>query len=147
MRTSTFSFGNLSIQRVAARRYGERRAMKYLLMICNSEAEHAKIPAAERQAIYAAFGAFTQEVKDRGVYLGGNPLHPTSTSTTVRVRDNKVLTTDGPFAETKEQLGGYYLLNCANLDEAIELAAKIPSAKYGSVEIRPILELGSAAAS
>jgi len=121
--------------------------MKYLLMICNSEAEHAKIPAAERQAIYAAFGAFTQEVKDRGVYLGGNPLHPTSTSTTVRVRDNKVLTTDGPFAETKEQLGGYYLLNCANLDEAIELAAKIPSAKYGSVEIRPILELGSAAAS
>lgn len=121
--------------------------MKYLLMICNSEAEDAKMPPAEKQAMYAAFFAFTQEVKDRGVYLGGNPLHPTSTSTTVRVRDGKVLTTDGPFAETKEQMGGYYLLNCANLDEAIELAAKIPSVKWGSVEIRPVLETGSAAAS
>jgi len=107
--------------------------MKYLFLICASEAEEAKMTPDQRGA---------QMVKDRGVYLGGNPLHPTSTATTVRVRNGKTLTTDGPFAETREQMGGYYLLNCANLDEALELAAKIPSAKTGSIEVRPILEMG-----
>jgi hypothetical protein len=120
--------------------------MKYLFLICVSESEDAKMSTEDRGALYAAYGAFTQEVKDRGVYLGGNPLHPVSTATTVRVRNGKTLTTDGPFAETKEQMGGYYLLNCANLDEAIELAAKIPSAKNGSIEVRPIMEMGSSAA-
>jgi len=120
--------------------------MKYLFLICASEAEDAKMSPEDRGALYAAYGAFTQEVKDRGVYLGGNPLHPTSTATTVRVRNGKTLSTDGPFAETKEQMGGYYLLNCANLDEAIELAAKIPSAKTGSIEVRPIMEMGTNAA-
>ncbi|HTP86410.1 MAG TPA: YciI family protein [Bryobacteraceae bacterium] len=116
--------------------------MKYLFLICASEAEEAKMTPDQRGALYAEYGAFTQMVKDRGVYLGGNPLHPTSTATTVRVRNGKTLTTDGPFAETREQMGGYYLLNCANLDEALELAAKIPSAKTGSIEVRPILEMG-----
>jgi hypothetical protein len=72
--------------------------------------------------------------------LGGDALYPTTSATTVRLREGKILTTDGPFAETKEQLGGYYMLNCKDLDEAIELAAKIPEARHGSIEIRPIVE-------
>ena len=87
-----------------------------------------------------AYNAFTQEVSERGVLLSGEALQPTTTATTVRVRDSKVLTTDGPFAETKEQLGGFYLVQCNNLDEAIEWATKIPGAQHGSIEIRPIME-------
>jgi hypothetical protein len=78
-------------------------------------------------------------VKERKLYVAGEALHPTTSATTVRVRDGKALTTDGPFAETKEQLGGFYLLDCKDLDEAIEYAAKIPGASHGSVEIRPIV--------
>jgi hypothetical protein len=89
----------------------------------------------------ADYGAYTQMVKDRGAWLGGEALEPTTSATTVRVRDGKVQTTDGPFAETKEQLGGYYLLNCADLDAAIDLASKIPGARFGAIEVRPILEL------
>ena len=117
--------------------------MRYLFLICANEAEEAKMTPEERGALFAAYGKFTQEVKDRGAYIGGNPLHPTTTATTVRVREGKTIATDGPFAETKEQMGGYYLLNCANLDEAIELGARIPSARHGSIEIRPILETGT----
>jgi hypothetical protein len=86
-----------------------------------------------------AYAAFTNEVKEKKVYVTGEALQPTSTATTVRVRGGKTATTDGPFAETKEQLGGFYLLDCKNLDEAIEYAAKIPGASMGSVEIRPIV--------
>jgi hypothetical protein len=83
---------------------------------------------------------FSQTVRDLGVYEGGDPLQPTSTATSVRVRSGKATHSDGPFAETKEQLGGYYLLNCKDLDQALELAAQIPGAASGTVEVRPIMD-------
>jgi hypothetical protein len=115
--------------------------MKYLLMICTDETAETKASPEEMQAVMGAYYAFTNEVKEKGVYRGGEALHPTSSATTVRVRNGKTTTTDGPFAETKEQLGGYYLLDCKDLDEAIEYAAKIPGAAYGSIEVRPIMVL------
>jgi len=114
--------------------------MRYLLMIYTNEEDDMKASPAEQETNMAEYYAFTQEVQEKGVYQGGEALQPTSTATTVRVRESKTLTTDGPFAETKEQLGGYYLLNCENLDQAIEYAAKIPGARNGSIEIRPIWE-------
>ena len=88
------------------------------------------------------YGAFTQEVKEKGLMVAGDPLEKSTTATTVRVRGGSTETTDGPYAETKEQLGGYYILDCKDLDEAIECAAKIPSAAFGSIEIRPIMVFG-----
>jgi hypothetical protein len=114
--------------------------MRYLLTIYQNEAEHAKLSQEELGAEYQAYMAFGEEAQKRGVYIGGEALMPVNTATTVQVRGGKTLTTDGPFAETKEQLGGYYLLNCKDLDEAIEFATKIPAAKDGSIEIRPIME-------
>jgi hypothetical protein len=114
--------------------------MRYLLLIYQNEAEHAKLSEAELGTEYAAYMAFGEEVQKRGVFASGEALMPTNTATTVRVRGGKTLNTDGPFAETKEQLGGYYLLNCKDLDEAIEFAAKVPAATDGSIEIRPIME-------
>jgi hypothetical protein len=114
--------------------------MRYLLLIYQNEADHAKLSQEELGAEYAAYMAYGEEVQKRGAFLSGEALQPTNTATTVRVRGGKTLSTDGPFAETKEQLGGYYLLNCKDLDEAIEFAAKIPAAKDGSIEIRPIME-------
>jgi hypothetical protein len=87
-----------------------------------------------------AHPGFLQEVQQRGLLIGGAPLQPTSTATTVRVRDGKTMITDGPFAETKEQLAGFYILNCKDLDEAIAMAARIPDAVAGSIEIRPVIE-------
>ncbi len=87
-----------------------------------------------------AYFAFSREAREADVMLGGEALQPTTTATTVRVREGKTLTADGPFAETREQLGGYYMLECPDLDEAIEWAAKIPGASHGSVEIRPLVE-------
>jgi hypothetical protein len=113
--------------------------MKYLLMIYSDEKADAQATPEQLQAVMQAYNAFTDEVNKRGVYIGGEALHPTTSATTVRVRNGKTLTTDGPFAETKEQLGGYYLLNCKNLDEAIEFAGKIPGAKSGSIEVRPVM--------
>ena len=84
--------------------------------------------------------AYTKELQDRGLMQGGEALQPIATATTVRVRNGDTVTTDGPFAETKEQLGGFYLLNCKDLDEAIEMAAKMPAAPFGSIEVRPIME-------
>jgi hypothetical protein len=112
--------------------------MKYLLMICTDEAAEAKMPQSEMADMMKQYFAFTQDAKDKGVYIGGNALQPTSTATTVRVRDGKTITSDGPFTETKEQIGGYYLLECKNLDEAIAWAARIPGASHGAVEVRPI---------
>ncbi|MCA9984859.1 MAG: YciI family protein [Anaerolineales bacterium] len=114
--------------------------MRYMLLIYGNEAVDASQTPEEMETMMAEYNAFTNEVRDRGLLLGGDALVDTSAATTVRVRDSQILTTDGPFAETKEQLGGYYMLNCDNLDEAIEMAAKIPGAKNGSVEIRPIME-------
>ena len=116
--------------------------MQYLALIYTDETKEANASEAERNAVFAAYMAFDQAVRDAGVYLGGNALKPTDTATTVRVRGGDTLTVDGPFAETKEQLGGYYLLQCKDLDEALKWAAKIPSASIGSIEVRPIMQFG-----
>jgi hypothetical protein len=92
----------------------------------------------------AAYAAYTKDVLDRGIMKGGEALQPSTAATSVRVRDGETLVTDGPFAETKEELGGFYLFDCKDLDEAIELAARIPGAQHGTIEVRPILELGDA---
>jgi hypothetical protein len=115
--------------------------MRYLLMIYQDEAEHAKWSQEQLAAEYQAFNVFTEQLAKSGAMEGGNALMPTNTATTVRVRNGKTLTTDGPFAETKEQIGGYYLVNCKDLDAAIAAAAMIPTAADGSIEIRPVMEL------
>jgi hypothetical protein len=97
-----------------------------------------KLSPAEGTSMLAEYGAFSKEMSERGVLEGGERLRPTSDSTSVRVRDGEVLTFDGPFAETKEQVGGYFLVDCKDLDEAIEVAAKIPGARHGTIEVRPI---------
>lgn len=114
--------------------------MRYLCLIYTSEVEDAKRTPEQQEANMGAYYAFTNEIGEAGVNAGGEALQPTTTATSVRVRDGKVVTTDGPFAETKEQLGGYYMLNCENLDEAIKWAARIPGAADGTVEVRPIWE-------
>jgi hypothetical protein len=114
--------------------------MKYMLLIHDDEKAWAKLSEADRGKIYAEYGQFGQSVKASGNYLAGAQLQPTTMATSVRVRDGKRLVTDGPFAETREQLGGYYLVNCANLDEALALAARIPSARFGTIEVRPLVE-------
>ena len=111
--------------------------MRYALLICTPESDHADMTSTEMDG-YAAFG---EEMGARGVLKGGERLRPTTDATTVRVRDGEVLTSDGPFAETKEQMGGFYLVDCADLDEAIEIASKIPGAKLGSIEVRPVWEM------
>ena len=113
--------------------------MQYLLMIYRSEAELGKMTQADGKQMAAEYGVFTQSIIQSGNFKAGDGLQPTSTATTVRVRDGKVLTTDGPFAETREQLGGYYLVEAKDLDAAIGIAARIPGAKAGSIEIRPIM--------
>jgi hypothetical protein len=117
--------------------------MQYLCLIYDDERAWERLPPAESEKIIGEFHAFTEAVKKSGHYLGGNALAPTQAATTVRVRQGKLATTDGPFAETKEQLGGYYLLTARDLNEAIQLAARIPGARFGSVEVRPVLELPS----
>ena len=116
--------------------------MQYLLMIYRNEAEHAEMDAATRQQMMADYGVFTQSIIQSGNFKAGDALQPTGTATTVRVRDGKTLTTDGPFAETREQLGGYYLIEAKDLDTALEIAARIPGAKVGSIEVRPIMVYG-----
>lgn len=113
--------------------------MQYMLLIYHDEKAQDAMGEEELDEQMKGYNAFTQEVREREALVSGDALHPTSSATTVRVRDGRVLTTDGPFAETKEQLGGFYILDCEDLDEAIELAAKIPGAKDGSIEIRPIV--------
>ena len=112
--------------------------MKYLCLIYDQEAKWATMSKAESDAIYAEYGAFTNSIKESGHYIGGNPLQPTHTGTTVRVRNGKISTTDGPFAETKEQLGGYYLIEAKDLNEALQIGSRIPSARSGSIEVRPV---------
>jgi hypothetical protein len=112
--------------------------MQYLLMIYQNEAEYAQIDAATSKKMLEEYGAFTQGIIQSGNFKAGDRLQPTTTATTVRVREGKTLTTDGPFAETREQLGGYYLIEAKDLDTALAIAARIPSARYGSIEVRPI---------
>jgi hypothetical protein len=114
--------------------------MQYLLLIYGEEVDPESIPADAQAAEMDAYRAFTRTVVERGYMRGGEALEPTSTATTVRVRDGRTLVSDGPFAETKEALGGFYLLDCPDIDTAIEMAARIPGAARGSIEIRPIWE-------
>ena len=114
--------------------------MEYLLLIYSDEKREPGPGTPEGDAHFNAYMKFSEQVQQKNVMRGANALQDISTATTVRVRDGKTETTDGPFAETKEQLGGYYLLDCKDLDEAIEYAAKIPSAKLGSIEVRPIMK-------
>jgi hypothetical protein len=112
--------------------------MNYLLLIYVNESEEAARRPAQLAAVMAEYTEFTKGIIQGGQFKAADRLKPTSAATTVRVRNGQVATTDGPFAETREQLGGYYLVDAKNLDEAIAIAARIPSAKHGSVEVRPI---------
>jgi hypothetical protein len=113
--------------------------MEYLLLIYDSEANFAKMSKTDMDAMYADYGAFTQGIQQSGNHRGGQQLQPVSTATTVRVRDGKRVVTDGPFAETREQLGGFYLIEAKDLDEALAIAERVPSARIGSIEVRPLV--------
>jgi hypothetical protein len=113
--------------------------MQYLLLIYGDQNGWESMSEEERGQIFQAYGTFTQELEQSGAMVGGNALQPTETATTVRIRNDETLTTDGPFAETKEQLGGYYLVDVNSIDEALEWAAKIPGARHGSIEVRPVM--------
>lgn len=114
--------------------------MKYLCLIYEDEKLWEKLPKEESDAIMGEYNTFTEDIGKSGHLVGGEALQPTATATTVRVRNGKVSTTDGPFAETKEQLGGYYLIEAKDLNDAIQVAARIPSVRTGSVEVRPIMD-------
>ena len=113
--------------------------MQYLLMIYRNEAELGQMTADDRKKMTAEYGVFTQSIIQSGHFKAGDGLQPTTTATSVRVRDGKTLTTDGPFAETREQLGGYYLVEAKDLDTALGIAARIPGATTGSIEVRPVM--------
>ena len=115
--------------------------MRYALLIYASEQEWAGQTEEQSQASYQEYMAFTKDIVDRGLMAGGEALQPTATATTVRVRNGQTLSTDGPFAETKEQLGGFYVIEAKDLDEAIEIAVRIPDVRGGSIEVRPIMEM------
>jgi hypothetical protein len=114
--------------------------MRYALLIYANEQDWATQTEEQSQAQFQGYMAFTKDIVDRGMQQAGEALQPTSTATTVRVKNGETVTTDGPFAETKEQLGGFYIVECKDLDEAIEVAAKIPDARGGSIEVRPVLD-------
>ena len=115
--------------------------MQYLCLIYDAEATAATRSEADTKQMFADYDAFTKALVAAGKMVAGDALQPTSTATTVRIRDGKTLHTDGPFAETKEQLGGYYLIEAKDLDEALAWAAKIPASKTGSIEVRPVLHV------
>jgi hypothetical protein len=119
--------------------------MQYMLLIYDDETRWASASEEDRGRIFEAYGAYTQELRDSGALVAGDPLQPTASATTVRVRDDEQLVTDGPFAETKEQLRGYYLVDVETLDEAVVWASKIPSARFGSIEVRPLMSVGAEA--
>ena len=114
--------------------------MKYMLMICRDEGAWEGLSLVERNQIYEDSMKLAEELTERGQYLGGSPLHLSSTATSVRVRDGKRLVTDGPFAETREHLGGYMIIDVENLDAAIAVAGRVPLARTSTVEIRPVRE-------
>lgn len=118
--------------------------MKYLCLIYDEEKKMAGMSKSESDAFMGEYFAFTEGIKKSGHYLGGEALQPVATATTVRVRNGKMSTTDGPFAETKEQLGGFYFIEAKDLNDAIQVAAKIPSARFGTIEVRPVVDFGQA---
>jgi hypothetical protein len=115
--------------------------MEYILLIYGNEAENKKLSEATHQQMFQEYMTFTQDLTKSGKNKGGAPLEQVATATTVRVRNGKTVVTDGPFAETKEQLGGYYLVEAKDLDDAISIASRIPGAKFGSIEVRPIMKI------
>ena len=116
--------------------------MRYMLLIYSDESLYPKMSEDEMGRLMQEYGEYTEAVQKAGVLKGSDRLHPTPTATTIRLRDGETLTSDGPFAETKEQFGGFYMIDVKDLDEATAWAAKIPTAKYGTVEVRPIWEEG-----
>jgi hypothetical protein len=119
--------------------------MKYMLLIYHDEQSWNGISEAERQQIYGEYRKLREELLSKGQFVTGSQLQPITTATSVRVRDGKELVTDGPFAETHEQLGGYFLVEAKNLDEATSIAARIPSARTGTIEVRPLVETAAVA--
>jgi hypothetical protein len=115
--------------------------MQYMLLIYDNEAEKNGMSPEERKRFFGEYFEFTKSIKESGHYRAGEPLQSVTTATTVRVRGGKQLVTDGPFAETREQLGGYYLIEAADLDEARAIAARVPSARIGSIEVRPVMTM------
>ena len=120
--------------------------MRYLCLIYENEKQWEAMPQAESEAIMGEYFTFTDAIRNNGKLVAGEALQPTPTATTVRVRNGKISTTDGPFVETKEQLGGFYLIEAKDLNEAIQTAAKIPGARFGGVEVRPVIDFSQEAA-
>ena len=116
--------------------------MQYLVLIYSEEPTEPPDPA-QIGAVMEEYNEYSKMLRDRGAYVAGEALQPTATATTVRIRDGRTMTTDGPFAETKEALGGFYLIEAKDLDEALELAAACPGAKWGSIEVRPIVDFAA----
>ncbi|HKF43822.1 MAG TPA: YciI family protein [Thermoanaerobaculia bacterium] len=114
--------------------------MRYMLLIYDREADWANLSPEKRREVMAGYRAFTGEIRQSGHYRAGDQLTPVAMATTVRIRDGRRVTTDGPFAETREQLGGYYVVEAKDLDEALSLAERLPSARMGSIEVRPLVE-------
>ncbi len=115
--------------------------MRYVLLIYGGESDYARLTEAERGAMMQRHGEFAQKTLQSGQLTGGGPLQATSSATTLRIRSGKTMITDGPFAETKEQLGGFYMVDCKDLDEALGMAARLPDAAVGSIEVRPMIEV------
>jgi hypothetical protein len=120
--------------------------MKYLCLIYDEEKKMAGMSKSEGEQFMGEYFAFTEGIRKSGHYVAGEALQPVQTATTVRIRNGKVSTTDGPFAETKEQLGGFYLIEARDLNDAIQVASKIPSARIGSIEVRPVVDFSKEAA-
>ena len=118
--------------------------MRFLLTIYDHDGRYGELSEAEQKAEIDAYWALDRDARDRGQFVESGPLHPAVTATTLRMRDGERVLTDGPFAETKEQLGGFYLLDCESAEEALEYAARMPAARFGSVEVREVLDLGPA---
>ena len=117
--------------------------MKYLCLIYDEEKTVGAMPKSEQDAFMGEYFAFTQAIQESGQYVAGEALQPVQTATTVRIRSGRLVTTDGPFAETREQLGGFYLIEARDLNEALQVAARIPSARTGSVEVRPVVDFSA----
>jgi hypothetical protein len=115
--------------------------MQYLLLIYADEGAQARATKEQMGQVFAAYGAYTEAMRKAGVFQSGNPLQPSSTATTVRAPDGKAKVLNGPYAESKEQLGGYYLIEAADLDSALSWAARCPGAQYGAIEVRPIMSM------
>ena len=114
--------------------------MRYLCLIYENEKNWESMPPAESEAVMGEYFAFTEDIRSNGKLVAGEALQPTPTATTVRVRNGKISTTDGPYVETKEQLGGFYLIDAKDLNDAIQVASRIPSARYGAIEVRPVVD-------